>query len=160
MHWQWRQWIILRISSLVCSLHVHVNIFVLTAIIISMCQFWICFWGQQFRLYHIDYYLLFKICEEIVYWVFSHYMLVIIMEDSECLIGFYVVFPKNHKKSKWLNIKTVLGCLSGQHVHMSWVPWFEWRPGPNKDHHKNGTDCLPAWHAGIRVGVWQCYLTL
>ena len=33
---------------------------------------------------------------------------------------------------------------------------FASRPGHTKDHHKNGTNCLPAWHAGIRVGVWQC----
>ena len=24
---------------------------------------------------------------------------------------------------------------------------FASRPGHTKDHHKNGTDCLPAWHA-------------
>ena len=24
---------------------------------------------------------------------------------------------------------------------------FTSRPGHTKDHHKNGTDCLPAWHA-------------
>ena len=28
--------------------------------------------------------------------------------------------------------------------------------GYTKDHHKNVTNCLPAWHTGIRVGVWQC----
>ena len=26
--------------------------------------------------------------------------------------------------------------------------------------HKNGTNCLPAWHASVRVGVWQCSLTV
>ena len=24
---------------------------------------------------------------------------------------------------------------------------FTFRPGHTKDHHKNGTNCLPAWHA-------------
>ena len=24
---------------------------------------------------------------------------------------------------------------------------FAYRPGHTKDHHKNGTNCLPAWHA-------------
>ena len=24
---------------------------------------------------------------------------------------------------------------------------FKSRPGHTKDHHKNGTNCLPAWHA-------------
>ena len=28
---------------------------------------------------------------------------------------------------------------------------FAPRPGLTKDHHKNGTNCLPAWHEGIRV---------
>ena len=29
------------------------------------------------------------------------------------------------------------------------VPW----PGLTKDHHKNGTNRLPAWHSCIRVGI-------
>ena len=41
---------------------------------------------------------------------------------------------------------------------------FAPRPGHTKDHHKNGTNCLPAWHACIRVGrlskrlgsMWNC----
>ena len=28
--------------------------------------------------------------------------------------------------------------------------------GHTKHYHKNGTNCLPAWHAVVRVGVWQC----
>ena len=28
--------------------------------------------------------------------------------------------------------------------------WFASRPGHTKDHHKNGTNCLPAWYTGIR----------
>ena len=31
-------------------------------------------------------------------------------------------------------------------------PWVH-----SKDHHRNCTNCLPAWHTDItRVGVWQC----
>ena len=30
---------------------------------------------------------------------------------------------------------------------------FASRPDHTKDHHKNGTDCLPALHACVRVGV-------
>ena len=37
---------------------------------------------------------------------------------------------------------------------------FAPQPSNTKDHHKNGTNCLPAWHACIRVGVWQCRLTV
>ena len=33
---------------------------------------------------------------------------------------------------------------------------FAFRPGHTKDHHKNGTNCLPAWHA-MR---WQCSPTV
>ena len=33
---------------------------------------------------------------------------------------------------------------------------FASRPGHTKDHHKNGTNCLPDWHACVNVGVWQC----
>ena len=28
---------------------------------------------------------------------------------------------------------------------------FASRPGHTKDHHKIGTNCLPAWHACVRV---------
>ena len=37
---------------------------------------------------------------------------------------------------------------------------FASRPGYTKDHHKNGTNCLPAGHACVRVGVWQCSPTV
>ena len=38
---------------------------------------------------------------------------------------------------------------------------FASRPGHTKDHHKNGTNCLPAWQAQyVRVGVWQCNPTV
>ena len=43
------------------------------------------------------------------------------------------------------------------HVEGSgFVPWSSY----TKDHHKNGTNYLHAWHAGVRVGVWQCYPTV
>ena len=40
--------------------------------------------------------------------------------------------------------------VSASHVV---VCGFASRPGHTKDHHKNGTNCLPALHACIRVGV-------
>ena len=43
--------------------------------------------------------------------------------------------------------------------HMVGRMFATW-PGHTKDHHKNGTNCLPAWHACIRVGVWQCSATV
>ena len=27
------------------------------------------------------------------------------------------------------------------------------RPGHTKDYHTNGTTCLPAWHAFVRIGI-------
>ena len=30
------------------------------------------------------------------------------------------------------------------------------KPVHTKDHHKNGTNCLSAWHTANRIGVWQC----
>ena len=37
---------------------------------------------------------------------------------------------------------------------------FASRPSYTKDHHKHGTNCLHAWHACARVGVWQCSPTV
>ena len=33
---------------------------------------------------------------------------------------------------------------------------FATRLGHTKDHHKNFSNCLPALHACVRVGVWKC----
>ena len=30
---------------------------------------------------------------------------------------------------------------------------FASRPGHTRDHHKNGTNCLPAWHTCVMVGA-------
>ena len=43
---------------------------------------------------------------------------------------------------------TVLGWLSGKRVRLS-----HGRSCHSNDHHKNGTNCLPALHACVRVGV-------
>ena len=50
-------------------------------------------------------------------------------------------------------------------VDRGFEPWL----GYTKDHHKNGTNCLPAWHTCVKVGfdravrlykrpssVWNC----
>ena len=37
---------------------------------------------------------------------------------------------------------------------------FGSRPGHTKDHPKNGTNCLPALHTCVRVGVLQCSQTI
>ena len=43
-------------------------------------------------------------------------------------------------------------------VRRGFAPWL----GHSKDHHKNCTTLLPAWHTdvNVRVGVWQCNLTV
>ena len=33
-------------------------------------------------------------------------------------------------------------------------PWVRAQAGSYKNHHKIGTNYIPAWHAGIRVGGW------
>ena len=38
-------------------------------------------------------------------------------------------------------------------IYYGFAPWLS----PTKD---LGTNCLPAWHASIRVGNWQCSPTL
>ena len=37
---------------------------------------------------------------------------------------------------------------------------FAAQPGHTKDHHRDGTNCLPALHTCVRVGVWQCSQTV
>ena len=37
---------------------------------------------------------------------------------------------------------------------------FASRLGHIENHHKNGTNCLHASHAGVRVGIWQCSQTI
>ena len=37
---------------------------------------------------------------------------------------------------------------------------FASRSGHTKDHHKNDANCLSAWHACVREGVWQCSPTV
>ena len=51
---------------------------------------------------------------------------------------------------------TLVVCVSASHV-IGRV--FASRPGHTKDK-KNGTNCLPAWHVCVRVGVWQCSPTV
>ena len=53
-----------------------------------------------------------------------------------------------------LNFKVTAGLpvvsMSASHaVGRCFASW----QGHSKDHRKNGTNCLPAWHAGIRIGV-------
>ena len=53
---------------------------------------------------------------------------------------------------------TMLGWFSGMCVCLSHCIYrgFASRPGHIKDHHKNSTNCLLAWHVCVRVGDWQC----
>ena len=60
------------------------------------------------------------------------------------------------EKNWHCSLAKALGCLSGYCVHLSCRRlWFALWPGSTKDHHKNGTNCLPTWHAGISLGVWH-----
>ena len=48
---------------------------------------------------------------------------------------------------------TVLGWLSGKGVLSCGRSWVASQPGHTKKHNKNGTNCLPARHACVSVGV-------
>ena len=67
--------------------------------------------------------------------------------DHQVAIYFYML---DHIEMAWW-----LSCLPHLVGH-GFVP----RPSDTKEYHKNGTACLPAWQIGIRVGVWQCSLTV
>ena len=54
---------------------------------------------------------------------------------------------------------TASGCLSESASHVV-GRGFVSQPGHTKDHYKNSTNCLPAWHTGFGVGMWQCNLTV
>ena len=57
----------------------------------------------------------------------------------------------------FLDLGPIVTALGGLVVSVSaslvvgrgFTPW----PGQKKDNYENCTNCLPAWHAGIRVGV-------
>ena len=53
------------------------------------------------------------------------------------------LFPKYKPRRDGL-----VGSVSASHVV---GPEFVSQPGHTKDHHKNGTNCLPSWHEGMRV---------
>ena len=62
-------------------------------------------------------------------------------ENPDCLKRLKYTFLNSYT--------TVLGWLSGYYsVSASHTVGrgFASRPGHTKDHHKNGTNCLPAWH--------------
>ena len=62
-------------------------------------------------------------------------------------------FDEVHKVrgNGWSILQAKSPCLFGLVVSMSASHTvsreFASRPGHTKDHHKNGTNCLPAWHA-------------
>ena len=53
--------------------------------------------------------------------------------------------------------KSILPCQVGLVVSVSASHMvgrgFAPQSGHTKDYHENATNCLPAWHAGVRVGV-------
>ena len=55
---------------------------------------------------------------------------------------------------------TLVGLVVSRCASHTGGPGFPSRPGHTKDHHKNGTNCLPAWYAMRKVGVGQCSPTV
>ena len=60
------------------------------------------------------------------------------------------------KKTLHIIILTASGLVISVSASHAVGRGFGPRPGHTKDHHRNGTNCLPAWRACIRVGVRQC----
>ena len=66
-----------------------------------------------------------KRCDNVAYRVALHYTSESVTYPLPCRVGLVVSVPASHTVGR---------------VFASW-------PGHTKDHHKNGTNCLPAWHA-------------
>ena len=59
-----------------------------------------------------------------------------------------------YKKDRVMFTKTASGGLvASVYASHGVCRGFAHRPGENKDPHKNGTNCLRAWHACVRVVV-------
>ena len=57
----------------------------------------------------------------------------------------------NHFKCYILRWDGLVVSVSNYHaVDRGFAP----KSGHTNDHKENGTNCLPAWHAGVRVEVW------
>ena len=70
---------------------------------------------------------------------------------QSCRDGLVVSVSASHTVGREFMLQS---CRDGLVVSVSasHTPWAS----HTKDHHKNGTNCLPAFHACVRVGVWQC----
>ena len=65
-----------------------------------------------------------------------------------------IVEQTKHKMLHFHSIKShpvglVISVSASHAVGSRFAP----RTGHTKDYHKNGTNCLPAWHECVRVGV-------
>ena len=54
--------------------------------------------------------------------------------------------------SVWLSVSVSISRVVGRE--------FALRPGHTKKHHRNYTNGIPIWHAGIGVGLWRHNLTV
>ena len=82
-------------------------------------------------------------------------MLTSITEPSELYSAANTDSYNRAKPVRHISLCVVI--MSASHaVGCGFVP----HPGHTKDHHKSGTNCLPAWHTGIRVGACQCNPTV
>ena len=67
---------------------------------------------------------------------------------SKSLMGIYYINVQTHiiPLSKSM-VPCRVGSVSSVSASRTVGREFASRPGHTKDHHKNGTNCLPAWHA-------------
>ena len=89
----------------------------------------------------------------IIYWINKYYLLIVTLINCLILCVFFILYL-------WFNnifivfiflphrVGLMVGVSTSRAVGRGFVP----RSGHTEDHHKNDTNCLPAWHAG----VWQC----
>ena len=54
-----------------------------------------------------------------------------------------MISPGNKQIHRPCRVGLVVGASASHTVGREFAP----RPGHTKDHHENGTDCLPAWYA-------------
>ena len=79
------------------------------------------------------------------------------MNKSDVLLSSLVAISYNKEKKNtpgW--VRLVVNLSASHKVGHGLAPWSS----HIKDHHKNGTNCPPAGHAGARVGVSQCKPTV
>ena len=62
-------------------------------------------------------------------------------------LSLFILFILTNKMHVKIHIPCRVGLVISVSASHTICHEFASRPGHTKDHHKNGTNCLPAWHA-------------